>query len=305
MNKLLVICGPTATGKTNLAVHLAKVLKGELISADSRQVYRGLDIGTGKDLEEIGDVPVWGINIIEPEEEFHVKEYINIVHKYLKDIWCRKKLPILVGGTGFYIKALIDGIPTADVPKNYDLRNNLIKKSRENLFKMLSKIDPTKAASLNLSDKKNPRRLMRAIEIATWKFDHKVEKKNNSILKDASVLMIGVSACQEFMQRLISQRTDKMYKKGIVDEIKSLLENGLTWDNQSLNTIGYLEWKDYFNGMENMKDVLMKWKKNEEAYAKRQMTWFKKDSRINWFDVTTRGYKKEVENLVKKWYKEG
>jgi tRNA dimethylallyltransferase len=302
MKKLLVICGPTATGKTSLALHLAKVFDGELVSADSRQVYRGLDIGTGKDKGEMGDIPLWGIDLVDPKDEFHVQEYINIVQKVIENIWNKNKLPILVGGTGFYIKALIDGIPTIEIPKNDDLRSRMMKENGENLLEMLSKIDPVKAASFNVSDRQNPRRLMRAIEVAIWKLDNKGEEKEKPIFDDLSVLMIGLTASKEHLRSNISRRTDKMFKDGILDEIKGLLGGGLTWDLQSMNTIGYLEWKDYFDGAKSKDEVLDKWKSDEASYAKRQMTWFKKDKRINWFNIKNRDYKKEVERLVKKWY---
>jgi tRNA dimethylallyltransferase len=303
MKKLLVVCGPTATGKTALALYLAKVFNGELVSVDSRQVYRGLDIGTGKDKGEVGNIPLWGIDIADPKDEFHVQEYINIVQNIIENIWDKNKLPILVGGTGFYIKALIDGIPTMKIPKNDDLRKHLAKNNAENLLETLSKIDPVKSASLNVSDRKNPRRLIRAIEVAMWKIDNRKEEEIKSVFDDPDVLMIGLTGPKDLIRSNISKRTEKMFKEGIVGEIKGLLDKGLTWDLQSMNTIGYLEWKDYFDGTKNREAVLKEWESNEEAYAKRQMTWFKKDKRINWFDISNLGWAKEVEKLTKKWYK--
>jgi len=178
MNKLLVICGPTATGKTNLAISLAKKNNGDVISADSRQVYRGLDIGTGKDLPkkakikflsgqkygyyEVGGVKIWGYDFADPRHSFNVSQYLKFTKKIIADIVKRGNLPILVGGTGLYIKGVIDGIPTAEVPKSNRLRKNLEGKTPEELYEMLAQIDSIKAAEMNSSDKKNPRRLMRA-----------------------------------------------------------------------------------------------------------------------------------------------
>ena len=158
--KLLVICGQTGTGKTSLAIFLAKKFNGELISADSRQVYKGLDIGTGKDLDEVkkSNVRVWGYDLVDPKKNFSVGNYIKFAQKTISDIQKRGKLPILVGGTGLFIKGVIDGIPTAFVPRNMKLRKNLEDKSPNELFEMLAHMDPIRAGAMNVSDRLNPRR---------------------------------------------------------------------------------------------------------------------------------------------------
>src|SRR3989344_2658803 len=188
MIKLLVICGPTATGKTSLALHLSEVFNGEIISADSRQVYRGMDIGTGKDLPVISNyqfpitnlkkqnigcykikgINVWGYDLVKPNEDFSVGQYIAIAENIIENIHDRKKLPIIVGGTGLYIKGIVDGIPTADIPKNMELRKSLENKDTSELYDNLVSLDPAKALSLNKSDSKNPRRLIRAIEVVKY-----------------------------------------------------------------------------------------------------------------------------------------
>src|SRR3990172_2929291 len=217
MKKLLVICGPTATGKTSLALQLANLLAsgpkgsgpvGELVSADSRQVYRGMDIGTGKDLPkkarfkitdlrfkdntigyyEIEGVRIWGYDLVEPTEEFSVSKYIETAGYVIDDIWRRGKLPILVGGTGLYIKGVVDGISTANIPKSLSLRMQYKEKSVDELGEILGSIDPFKLASMNASDRKNPRRLVRAIEVSSTKVKGKRQAVDGI---RADVLFVG------------------------------------------------------------------------------------------------------------------
>ena len=188
MNELLIICGPTATGKTSAALKIAREINGELISADSRQVYKGMDIGTGKDipkgakyvsLAKLGGyydadgIRIWGYDLVYPEKEYSVADYSKTARQIIRDIWKRKRTAIIVGGTGFYINVVVDGIQTAGIPKNESLRKSLEKLSVDELFEKLALLDSIKAASLNTSDKKNPRRLIRAIEIAQWQLTNK------------------------------------------------------------------------------------------------------------------------------------
>lgn len=319
MNKLLVICGPTATGKTSLAIKLAKKYSAdnyaEIVSADSRQVYKGLDIGTGKDIPKnanlnfqslkldeegigffnIDGVKIWGYDLVSPKVEFSVSSYIDFAGKILGNIWKRKKLPILVGGTGLYIKAVVDGIETASIPKNAKLRKSLRGKEVKELFDVLAKLDSVKSGSLNMSDKKNPRRLIRAIEIAQYKG----KGVNLKSISADNELMIGLTAGKKTIQKRIKTRVEKRIREGIEDEIRNLLSSGVEWKYQAMNTLGYKEWADF----NDKKKVIEQWIKDEENYAKRQITWFKKDKRIRWFDVSESNYKKRVEKLVTEWYK--
>lgn len=307
MKKVLVVCGPTATGKTFLALKLAKKFNGELISADSRQIYRGLDIGTGKDLRKIPKwATVWGYDLAGPKEEFGVSKYIAFANKAIEDIWSRDKIPILVGGTGFYIKGVIDGIPTVDVPRNKKLRERLSEKTSEDLYEMLSQIDAIRAGSLNSSDKRNPRRLVRAVEVATWMIDNsKKLPKGNESHRDRSVLFIGLCAEKEILFKNIERRVEKRVGAGLEREIRGLLSSGVTWRMQSMSSLGYRQWKDFFKNKKSKEVVIDDWKKEEKRYARRQITWFKKDRRLHWFDITEKKLINNVEILVKKWYKEG
>ena len=304
MKKLLVICGPTATGKTSLAFSLAKKFNGEIVSADSRQVYKYMDIGTGK---EWGDAKVWGYDLVEPNEKFSVSEYFKLMKFAISDIWERNKLPIIVGGTGLYIKSLIDGIPTVDVPKNENLRQSLERMSTEELFDKLATLDGTKAASLNQSDSKNNRRLIRAIEVAVWNVEnvtekHSVEKRKEVLDSEVDVLQIGLTASHEILFKNIEDRVDKRMNEGFIDEVESLLKMGVSWKDQSMNSLGYKESEAFFKEGLTYEEFIEKWERNEMKYIKRQLTWFKKDKRINWFDITDNNYLESVANLVQKWY---
>jgi len=209
MSKVLIICGPTAVGKTALGVRLAKELNGEIISADSRQVYKGMDIGTGKDLPvnpkfeilnpkqilnskfqilnyqigyyEIDGVKVWLLDIVEPDCQFSVADYVRCANSVIEDIWRRGKLPILVGGTGFYIKAIVDGIETIGVGPDWSLRRKLSNYQIIKLSNLLKKIDLEKWKRMNESDQKNPRRLVRAIEVAIRIQNSKIKMQNYNV----------------------------------------------------------------------------------------------------------------------------
>lgn len=318
MKKILVICGPTSTGKTSLALSLAKKLNGELISADSRQVYTGMDIGTGKDLPqgsvfkkvknlggyyEINGVKIWGYDILSPKKEFSVSHYINFAQKIIKHVSNLGKLPIIVGGTGLYIKGVIDGIETAIVPKNENLRKKLEPIPVDALYENLSQMDPVKSASMNASDRKNPRRLIRAIEVAQFFLGNKYPSQNRIVGEDFDVLFIGLTSEAQDLEKKIEKRVKERVGQGIKEEIKNLLKKGVTWEHQSMMGLGYRDYRDFFEGGIPEAQIIDEWTRGEKRYARRQMVWFKKDTRINWFDIKGSQYPKNVEELIKKWYK--
>lgn len=317
MNKLLVICGPTSAGKTSLALKLAKKFDGEIVSADSRQVYRGMDIGTGKNLPigakirypwfykwgyyEVDGVKIWGYDLADPKGDFSVAQYIKFADGIIADIEKRNKLPILTGGTGLYIKGVVDRIPTVAIPRNESLREKLAGKSAAELYEMLSQIDSLKAGSLNFSDKRNPRRLIRAIEVATWMIDnrHRVPKSEKKASLD--ILFIGLTGPREVIEKTIDESVNLRNDSGIKDEIRKLLKGGVRWDSQAMMSMGYRQYRDFFEGGVGEEAVIDEWKREEKKYVKRQMTWFRKDKRINWFDISDRKCLEKVENLVKRW----
>jgi len=336
MNKLLIICGPTATGKTQLGINLAKKFNGEIVSADSRQVYKGMDIGTGKDLPKFSifnfqfsiknkfrigyykmvGIKVWLYDVAEPDYRFNVADYVECATQVIQDIWQRKKLPILVGGTGFYIKALIDGIETLGVSPDWELREKLRNLEIEKLREILKEIAPERLKEMNESDRNNSRRLIRAIEIAREIPNSKIQIPNKFQIpnfKFENVLFVGLMAPYKVLYERIDRRVEERVKQGIIEEIQKLIEKGYNWENSALGaTIGYREWKPYFmnfinskSGTQSLKlreEIIKRWKYNEHGYARRQITWFKKEKRIKWFEISQPDWPVEVVNFVKNWY---
>jgi tRNA dimethylallyltransferase len=305
MKKLLVVCGPTATGKTSLGIDIACKFNGEIISADSRQVYKHMDVGTGKEWGK--NIKIWGYDLVSPTKEFSVSDYFNDMKLVIEDLWKRNKLPIIVGGTGLYIKSLVDGIATVDIPKNENLRKSLENLKVEELFDKLATLDSSKAASMNLSDKNNPRRLVRAIEVAVWKIENETQNKivgqRKKVLdNDVDVLMIGLTSDMTTLSNQIRKRVEKRMENGFIDEVENLLRLGVSWKNQSMNSLGYKEVENFFKKGETYEEFISKWEKNEIKYIKRQITWFKKDSRINWFNVKDTNYPENVVFLINTWY---
>jgi tRNA dimethylallyltransferase len=331
MKKVLIICGPTAVGKTSLAIHLIKLLSvgskttvGEIVSVDSRQVYQQMDIGTGKDLPagsklvypeselkrkgigcyEISGVRIWGYDLVSPKKDFSVSDYSKKAIDIIKNIIKRGQMPVLVGGSGLYLKALIDGIPTASIPRDDNLRKFLSLLPASELFEKLAQLDSEKAASLNFSDRKNPRRLIRAIEIAQWKIKNSKRKFYFKLPWDKShdFLFLGLFAPRELLKEKIKKRVYSRYKAGFKKEVLNLLKNGVSWNFHSMDTLGYKNMKDFVLKRISKEDMLNSWMKDEFAYAKRQMTWFKKEKRIIWFDISQKKWLEKVDKLVKKWY---
>lgn len=311
-NKLLIICGPTATGKTKLGIEMAKKFNGEIVSADSRQVYKGMNIGTGKDIGnlkferghyEIDGIKVWLLDIVEPSYKFNVADYKKCADVILEDIWKRGKLPIIVGGTGFYVKAVVDGIGTMGIEPDWGLRDELQKINISELQNQLEKLDVKRWAGMNESDRQNPRRLIRAIEVAQNVKGKMSDVKCECQMSNVNMLYIGLMAPFSTLYQRIDQRVEERVEDGLENEIKSLLAKGYNFENSVLGTtLAYREWKEFFDNKTPKEEIIQKWKFDEHNYARRQMTWFKKDKRINWFDIFDANIKSKVENMVKNWY---
>lgn len=293
MQKLLVVVGPTASGKTALSIQLADKHNGEIISADSRQVYSGMDLGTGK--VRSNRVSIWGYDLAQPTEEFSVSHFQSFADKKIEEIALRGKLPILVGGTGLYIRAVVDGIATANVPQDHVLRQRLDLCSITELTKELHERDPERLARMNDSDRHNPRRLIRAIEIALS------EVKPSVVVNKYDPLIIGLTAPLDVLFKRVEENISKRIDDGVFGEVNQLLSSGVTWDSPAMTSLGYRQLHSYFIENKTREDAILDWIQEEKKYVKRQITWFKQDSRIKWIPIIEADYEKKVEEYIKSW----
>lgn len=291
--KIIVVLGPTASGKSDLAVKLAKKINGEIISADSRQVYKGMDIGTGKiTKKEMASIPHHLLDIISPKKQFSVSQYQKLANQAIKKILKKGKIPIICGGTGLYIDAVIDNVVFPDVPPNYQLRKKLEKLTTAELFEKLRRLDPKRAKNI---DKNNPRRLIRALEIVlvSKKPVPEIKKQRNY-----DALKIGIKRQPTELKKLIKKRLLKRMEIGMVEEIKKLHKQGVSW--KRLFDFG-LEYRWVSLGLQkkvSQTEMIEKLNKAIVDYAKRQITWFKHDKEIHWVNnyeqalkiTRTRGY---------------
>ena len=294
--KILVILGPTATGKSDLAVQLAKKYNSEIISADSRQVYVGLNIGTGKiTKKEMCGVPHHMLDIISPKKVFSVSEWKKQTEKIIADIHLRGRLPIICGGTGFYIQSIVDGLVLPEVAPNHTLRKKLQKKSVSELFDILKKLDPERAKTI---ERKNPVRLIRAIEIA--KTLGKIPTLRRTQGKNSyEFLQIGLKLPEKDLKIKIHRRLISRMKKRMVKEAGNLHKKGLSWKRMRELGLEYRYMADYLEKKMIKAQLIQKLETEIWRYAKRQMTWFKRNKKIKWFEPTqTKAIEKEIHRFL-------
>ena len=282
--KIYVIVGPTASGKTALAIKLAKKLNGEIISADSRQVYKGLDIGTGKvTKKEMAGVPHHLLDVADPKKVFTVVDFKKLAEQKIKEIIGRGKTPIIVGGTGFYIQAVIDDLVLPEVPPNKKLRAHLEVKPPSQLIAMLKKLDPVRAKNI---DAQNPRRLIRAIEIAKALGKVPLLRQGFGGQAPYNFEIIGVKIKQEELNKKIHDRLIYRINHGLIAEVKKLHADGLSWKRMEELGLEYRYLARFLQGNPptggSKKEMLEQLEKAIIKYSKRQMTWFKRDKRIRW-----------------------
>ncbi len=287
--KLVVITGPTAVGKTSVSIALAKAMDGEIISADSMQIYKGMDIGTAKVTEEeMEGVSHHLVDFIDPDQGFTVADYKENATRLITELNKSGKLPIIAGGTGLYINSLVYELNFVDVPPNQELRDNFenIAKTegKKALLDMLKDIDPIAAERYTEND---TQRIVRALEITTLsgktydEYGSNFRRPNERY--DLSLYCLYMDR-QRLYER-INERVDTMLQMGLVEEVKSLMAKGYGKDLVSMKAIGYKEIMEYLEGNESYEDTVEKIKKLSRNYAKRQLTWFRRDKRIKWVDV--------------------
>jgi len=284
---LVLICGPTASGKTGLALRLADTFPLEIISVDSRQVYRKLDIGTAKPTaEETALVRHHLVDLVEPEDPFTVADFVSLAAQAVRDITARHKLPLVVGGTGLYIRALTCGLaetPACDPAVRARLETEAQVLGIEVLYRRLQRVDPVMAARLNPGDQL---RIIRALEVEFLAGRPMSEIQSQHRFSEAPyrVLKFGLQLDREHLYQRIEQRVDAMVQAGLVDEVAGLVESGVPPEVKGLNTIGYREIVGDLRGEHDLEQAIELIKRNSRRYAKRQMTWFRRDSSIIWVD---------------------
>lgn len=306
--RLLVILGPTTTGKTDLALTLAKKFNGELISADSRQVYKGLDIGTGKmpgkfeslKMEDgrwiVDGITIHLYDVISPKRQYSVANFVKDAEKVIKEISKSKKLPIIVGGTGLYIRALVDGLSNIHIPADKKLRNELKSLTLDQLQTKLKTLSKNIWGRMNYSDRQNPRRLFRAIELASIK-GYKMKNKKYDALK------IGLNASRKVLYQRSDERVLSRIKQGMIEEANRLKKMGLSLTRMRQLGLEYGVLADYLEGkIQSKADLIRIMQGKIHGYVRRQLTWFKKEKNVNWFDISRRDTVSKLEKLVGIWY---
>lgn len=298
--KLVVLLGPTASGKTEWGVRLAKRFNGEIISADSRQVYTKMHIGTAKPKGVwqkqgiarrymVDGIPHHLVDFLDPGKMFTVAEFRDAAIKHIKKSDRAGRVPILVGGTGQYISSVVDNWMIPRISEHKELRKSLSEKTNDELFDLLQTMDP---AGARVIDRHNPRRLIRALEVCILSGEpfSKQQKKGPPIFE---TLEIGIAVPREMLYRRIEERIRRMMKDGLLAEIKALLKQKYDWHLPSMSGISYRQFRDYLEGNDTLTHAIDLLNRDTRHFARRQMTWFRRDKRIQWVSSY-----QEAENLV-------
>ena len=288
-HKVIVICGPTASGKTALSIDLAKKINGEIVSADSMQIYKDMDIGTAKPTrQEMGEIKHYLLDFVSPEDRYSVAQYKQDAKKAIKEIINKGKTPIIVGGTGLYVDSLIYEIEYNDIKLDEEYRKKLEKiaeeQGLEELYKKAVEIDPEAMKKISQNDKK---RIMRVLEIyhstGKTKTEQEKESRKNPVEYDYRVFAINWD--REILYQRINKRVDIMVDQGLIEEVKEIL-NKYDKFPTAMQGLGYKEVVDYLNGIYTKEEMIEKIKLETRRYAKRQLTWFRKNKQTIWLDGT-------------------
>ena len=302
--KVLAIVGPTASGKTALSIIIAEKLSGEILSADSRQVYKYLDIGTAKpSSEDLQRVPHHFIDILNPDQDYNASEYGQQARILISEFIKKNKQPILTGGSGLYIRAVIDGFFEGP-GKNTEIRDQLEEEAKRlgiyPLFEKLKKVDPVSAAKM---DATKVRRVIRALEVyyTTGKPISELHQVQNT-KPDFEVMQFGIEWERQALYRRIEQRVDEMMANGLVEEVRRLIAKGYSPSINALNTVGYKEAFDFVNEKIPQDEMIRLIKQNTRRFAKRQLTWFRADKRIKWIPVNeTSDWNEIADKIIKEF----
>lgn len=284
--RVIVIVGPTASGKTTCAIELAKQINGEIVSADSMQIYEEMNIGTAKVTnEEMSGIKHYMINVAKPDEVFNVVMYKEMAEKAIEEILKKGKVPIVVGGTGLYINTLVNGIEFSQTAEDENCRRELEKRAEsegtEKLYEELKSIDPEAA---EIIDKNNVRRVIRALEIYKVTGKTKTELDRESIKETKfNFLLYGIQTDRQELYERINKRIDIMLEQGLIKEVKELSDKYVL-SKTALQGLGYKEVLEFINGNCTYNEMVEKLKMETRRYAKRQITWFKRDKRIEWIN---------------------
>lgn len=299
---LVVIIGPTAVGKTSLSVKVAKRINGEIISADSMQIYKGMDIGTAKiKEEEMENIPHYLINIVSPDEEFTVSDFQTKAKHYINAIYNKGKVPMLVGGTGLYINSIVYDLRFTGAEADKEYRNKLIREAEiygnEYLYNKLKEIDLESAERIHPN---NLNRIIRALEVfkqtgKPMSYFYKNFREEN---KDYNLIYIGLNTERSLLYKNINKRVDIMIKEGLIDEVKHLLQNGYNKNLTSMQGLGYKEIIEYLEGDISLDEAIDKLKRDTRRFAKRQLTWFRRDNRIHWLNLDKFSSNEEIFTYV-------
>ena len=302
MKKMITILGPTASGKTPLAASLAARIGGEIISADSRQVYRRMDIGTGKDLADYGDVPYHLIDICEPGTKYNLFQYQQDFFDAYNNIIGRGKIPVLCGGTGLYIEAVLKGYKLSPVPQSPELRSRLEGRSLEELTQMLTELKAKTGSNMhNKTDVDSCQRAIRAIEIETYNLQNPMPRRE---LPPVDSLIIGVNIDRELRREKITRRLKARMEEGMVDEVKGLLAEGIPPEDLINYGLEYKYLTEYITGVSTYDEMFRQLEIAIHQFAKRQMTWFRgmerRGFKIHWIEATL-PMEEKVNKILELW----
>ena len=296
--KIIAIVGPTGIGKTSLSIELAKALNGEVISCDSMQVYKKMDIGTAKvTKEEMDGIFHYLIDIQEYDQPYNVMIFQDVCRKSIQKIQNKNKQVILCGGTGLYLKAALYDYTFEEETQDEDYLKELNQKSNEELYELLKEIDEK---SLEKIHKNNRKRILRALMMAHSGMSKSQREQQQKHIPLYDIYYIGLDVDRNILHQRINDRVDKMFEQGLVEEVTSLFKEEKTWEYTSFQGIGYKEFKDYFLDQITLEETKARIKTHSRQYAKRQYTWFKNQMPVHWYSIDQ---KEQILKDVKQWLK--